>query len=102
MKKFNKCILALLFITPFVACNKDLMDELYTQMVSFKAPTGDEGVAEVYVRYKQNGEADYNLPVVVSGSQNNDKDLHVKIGVDNDTLGILNQEKYQYRTDLYF
>jgi hypothetical protein len=102
MKIFNKCILALVLMIPLAACNKDELDELYTQMVSFKAPTGNEGVAEVYVRYKQNGGAVYNLPVIVSGSQNNDKDLHVKIAVDNDTLGILNQEKYQYRTDLYF
>lgn len=102
MKKFSKYIIALVLMMPFVACNDEWTDELYTKMISFKAPIGSEGVTEVYVRYKENGEVDYNLPIIVSGSQENEKDLYIKIAVDQDTLGIFNQEKYQYRTDLYF
>lgn len=102
MKFLYKCILSSALILSLGACKDEWTAELYTNLVSFKAPTGSEGVAEVYLRYKKDGEVEYNLPVLISGSQPNDKDLQVQIGVDNDTLNILNQEKYQYRTDLYF
>ncbi|MGE9313326.1 DUF4973 domain-containing protein [Niabella sp. CJ426] len=84
------------------ACNDEWKEELYTQMVSFKARLGSEGVSEVYLRYNKNGEGIYNLPVIVSGSTSNHQDLYVKIEVDPDTLNIFNKEKYQHRTDLYF
>ena len=102
MKNFYKGMAALALVIVIGACNDEWTDELYTKMVSFKAPVGSEGVTEVYLRYKKDGEVEYNLPVIVSGSQENDKDLQVKIGIDHDTLNVLNQEKYQYRTDLYY
>lgn len=102
MSNLYKCILALALMISFGGCKDEWADELYKKMVSFKAPVGGEGVTEVYLRYKQDGEVEYNLPVIVSGSQENDEDLRVQIAVDNDTLGVFNQEKYQYRTDLYF
>jgi len=86
----------------FSACNNEWKDELYIQMVSFKARLNSEGVSPVYLRYNKNGEVIYNLPVIVSGSQPSHQDINVKIGVDNDTLGIYNREKFQHRTDLYF
>jgi len=102
MKKLYIYILILALGAVLGACNDEWKDELYTQMVSFKAPVGDEGVSEVYLRYTENGEVEYNLPVILSGSTPNDKDLQVNIEVDNDTLNILNHEKYQYRTDLFY
>ncbi|WP_196939654.1 DUF4973 domain-containing protein [Sphingobacterium pedocola] len=84
------------------ACNDEWEDELYTQMVSFKASLNSEGVSPVYLRYTPNGEVTYNLPVIVSGSQSNNQDLNIQIAVDNDTLAIYNKEKFQHRTDLYF
>lgn len=102
MKSFYKYIVALMLILPFIACNDEWEEELYTNLVSLKAPVGSEGVTEVYLRYKKDGDGEYNLPVIVSGSQESEKDLNVKIEVDNDTLNIFNQGKYQYRTDLYF
>ncbi len=89
-------------ISLFTACKDEWKDELYAQYISFKAPLNNEGVSEVYLRYTPNGEIEYNLPVIVSGTQESSKDLSVKIGVDNDTLAILNRERFQYRTDLYF
>jgi len=102
MRNFYKCIVALALMSSLGACNDEWTDELYTKMVSFKAPVGNEGVTEVYLRYKKDGEVEYNLPVIVSGSQENDKDLNVQIGIDGDTLNIFNQQKFQYRTDLYY
>jgi hypothetical protein len=89
-------------LTLFSACNDEWTEELYSKMVSFKAPVGSNGVNDIYIRYKANGEGSYALPVIVSGSKMNDKDLNVKISVDNDTLAQLNKEKYDYRTDLYY
>src|SRR5690606_36069820 len=102
MKKLYIYSLILALAVVLGACNDEWTDELYTQMVSFKAPVGNEGVADVYLRYTKNGEIEYNLPVIVSGSTENDKDVNVKIEVDNDTLNILNLSKYQYRTDLFY
>ncbi len=102
MKKLYIYTLILSLTAILGACNDEWTDELYTKMVSFKAPVGSTGVSEVYLRYTQNGEVEYNLPVIVSGSTENDKDLQVKIEVDNDTLAILNYEKYQFRTDLFY
>lgn len=84
------------------SCNDEWKDELYTKMVSLKAPINNEEVSAVYLRYKPEGKVTYKLPVIVSGSLKNDKDLNVRIGVDNDTLGILNNSKYSTRTDLYY
>lgn len=86
----------------FCSCNEDWNDELYRKMISFKAPVGSNGVHDIYVRYKPDGSGSFQLPVIVSGSQDNDRDIDVKISVDNDTLGILNQEKYLNRTDLWY
>ena len=51
----------------FSACNDEWKDELYTQMLSFKAPLGDNGLSEIYVRYQPDGTGIYQLPVIVSG-----------------------------------
>lgn len=102
MKNLKKYLLIIAFITSLTACNDEWTNELYENLVSFKAPVGAEGVYSVYMRYTKDGEVEYNLPLIVSGSQELSKDLNVKIAVDNDTLAILNQARFQYRNDLYF
>lgn len=94
------CLLGLgLFVA---SCTDNFQGELYDQMISFKAPVNSNGVYDVYLRYKTNGKDTFNLPVIVSGTQNNKHGLDVNIGVDNDTLAILNTEQYNDRTDLYY
>lgn len=102
MKNIKIYIILTIYMSLITACNDEWNNELYTKLVSFKAPINNEGIANIYLRYTKNGEVEYNLPVIVSGSQENDRDLTVKVAVDNDTLGILNQERFQYRTDLFF
>lgn len=92
----------LLVCSVFSACNDEWKDELYEQMVSFRAPVDGTGVSNIYLRYKEDGKTSYELPVIVSGSTDNARDLDVKIGVDNDTLHTLNVGKYLGRTDLYY
>ena len=102
MKKLYIYSLALALTAVLGSCNDEWTDELYTKMVSFKAPVSAEGVSEVYLRYSTNGEVEYNLPVILSGSTENEEDLQVKIEVDHDTLNVLNHGKYQHRTDLFY
>lgn len=102
MKKINLYIAILGVLFFFSACNDEWKDELYVHMVSLKAPVGDEGVADIYLRYHPDGEVIYDLPVLRSGSTLADNAVEVRIGVDNDTLSILNNDKYQFRTDLYY
>ena len=83
-------------------CNDEWEDELYEQMVSLKAPIGNDNVNVIYLRYNPQGEVTYKLPVIVSGSRTNNKDYNVRIDVDNDTLAILNREIYADRSDLYY
>ena len=103
MKKLHTCIAAsVLALLTLGACNDEWKDELYTHMVSLKAPVGDEGVCDVYLRYETDGEVIYDLPVLRSGSTLADNAVDVFIVEDPDTLETFNNEKYQYRTDLYF
>ena len=90
MKKIYSYIILLLVSFCWVSCNNEWEDEQYEQYVSFKAPIGSNGVTDIYIRYKKDGKVTYQLPVIISGSTFNEKDLNVKVEVDNDTLGILN------------
>lgn len=100
MKKIFYLII-LLTSFGFVSCNNEWEDEQYEQYVSFKAPVGSNGVTDIYIRYKKDGKVTYQLPVIVSGSTFNAKDMNVKIELDSDTLSILNDERFG-REDLYY
>lgn len=100
MKKIFYLII-LLTSFGFVSCNNEWEDEQYEQYVSFKAPVGSNGVTDIYIRYKKDGKVIYQLPVIVSGSTFNAKDMNVKIELDSDTLSILNDERFG-REDLYY
>lgn len=96
-------IIVLSVLLIFSACNDEWEDELYTNMVSLKAPINRDDVSVIYLRYNADGLASsYKLPVIVSGSRTNDKDYSVRIGVDNDTLNHLNIGRYADREDLYY
>ncbi len=81
------------------SCNDEWEDELYTRMISLKAPIKDD-VSPIYLRYKSGEGVTYKLPVIVSGSRKNDQNYTVHLDVDNDTLQHLN--KFAERSDLYF
>lgn len=94
-------MLGALFILP--GCNNEWEEELYTRMVSLKAPINRDDVSVIYLRYKPDNQVvTFKLPVIVSGSQTNNRDYNVRIDVDNDTLNLLNFDKYTGRTDLYY
>jgi len=101
MKKIAALFTILLCIGS-MACNKEWTDEQFEQYVSFKAPLNTDGVTPIHIRYKPDGMVNYQLPVIVSGTTNNKKNLLVHLGVDPDTLKVFNDANFQNRTDLYY
>lgn len=84
------------------SCNNEWEDEQYLQMASFKANVNAQGVTTTYVRYKPNGVVKYSLPIILSGSTMNDRPRTIHVGLDPDTLAVLNKEQYGHREELYF
>lgn len=102
MKKSSIQLLLLMVLFACNACNDEWKEEQFEHYVSFKAPLESEGVANIYVRYKDGQKTTFLQPLEVSGSTTNDMNLSVRVGVDADTLGILNYERFQNRQDFYY
>lgn len=98
MKTIYHYLIALAAILIYSSCNNEWEDELYKNAISF----AQNGVQDIHIRYKTGGEVTYRLPIVVSGSRENDKNYLVKVAVDKDTLNTMNFERFRYRDDLYF
>ena len=65
MRKLYILGMILAMCATFSACNDEWKEELYTQMISFKAPLGDNSLNEIYVRYQPDGTGIYQLPVIL-------------------------------------
>ena len=102
MKKIYKLMLLLAIPALFGSCNDEWKEEQYQRYISFKSPLEGNGVSRIYVSYKQGGITNYKLPVIVSGSTTNDRDITVHVALDSDSLDILNTERFGSRTDLYY
>ena len=102
MKYIYNSLILLVALILISACNDEWKDEQYEQYISFKAPIGNKGCTMINVRYKQGGKVTFQLPVVVSGTTMNDKDLSIHVAVGPDTLNTFNQERFNTRTDLYY
>lgn len=77
-------------------------EEQYAQFVSFKAPTSNSTVTQIRLKYRADS-THYRLPLIVSGTMNNGKDLDVHVGVDRDTLLIYNMQHFgEGRKDLWY
>jgi hypothetical protein len=99
MKKIFPYIIVMLSFLFIVACNDEWEEEMYEKTISFGKP----GVVPIYLKYtSEGGVIPYKLPVVVTGTTDNDRDIDVSIKVDNDTVAALNFERFRYRTDLHF
>lgn len=98
MKKIYNFILALLAISSFASCEHEWEDELYDQSISF----AKNGITDIRVRYNEDGKVSYKLPVMISGSLQNSKDITVNIALDPDTLADANIRRFSSRTDLYY
>lgn len=102
MKKIYGLLSLLAMLILCTSCNDEWKDEQFERFVSFKATIGSGGVSHIYVRYKGNESTAFQLPLIVSGSTTNDKNMTVHVALDTDTLDALNYERFQNRTDYYY
>jgi Domain of unknown function (DUF1735). len=94
------------------ACNDEWKEEQYEHYIGFRAPLDDNGVTAIYVPFSRHnddgsltfgqGKSNYLLPVIVSGTTTNPADITVHVAHDTDTLGILNYQRFQNRSELYY
>lgn len=111
------CSAAVLTLAAATSCNNEWEDEQYEQYVGFKAPLDTEGnsvgVTTVYVPYTRldsdgnamygEGLSSYELPVIISGSTHNSRNLTVHVAHDADTLNTLNIERFSTtRKELWY
>ncbi len=88
-----------LFAVTFYSCNDEWKDEQYQKYVSFVR----SGYNNTYLNYNsEGGTVKYRIPIVISGSTMNDRDVKVTISLDPDTLAAMNQARYFTREDLYY
>ena len=103
MRKLYVYLIILVATALCSSCNNEWEDEQYESYISFKAPVNaDTRVTDVYVRYKEDGKVTYRLPVIVSGSNTNQKDMDIHVAVDLDTLNTLNRERFSTREELWY
>lgn len=81
------------------SCNDEWTLEQYEKNVSFV----NSDMVDVYVKYNSvGGVINYKIPVILSGSTENDANLDVTIALDPDTMQNLNFDRFRFRDDLYF
>ncbi|WP_257668397.1 DUF4973 domain-containing protein [Parapedobacter tibetensis] len=101
----NKSYIQLFLLSLLIicgSCNDEWKDEQFENFVSFKAPLANEGVSDIYIRYKGDEKTTFQQPLIVSGSTTIDKNMMVHVAVDSDTLNVLNYERFQNREDFYY
>lgn len=102
MKKIYSSLVVMIALVLCVSCNDDVAKEQFKQLVSFKANIDSRGVTPIYIRYKPEGKVNYDLPLIVSGTLVNAKDLDIRVALDHDTLKVLNFERFSMREELYY
>ncbi|MDR1682474.1 MAG: DUF4973 domain-containing protein [Candidatus Symbiothrix sp.] len=100
MKKTLIYTIATLLGIAFYACSEDeWKGEQYEKYVSFVR----SGYTETYLNTNTpDGTVHYKIPVEVSGSTVNDRNLTVTVALDPDTLARYNKESFLNRTDLFY
>ena len=58
MKTIYNCWIVLSVLLLATSCNDEWTEEQYKQYISFAAPINDQGVMNIYVRYKTDGKVD--------------------------------------------
>ena len=102
MKKIYNYLLMIVCLAAICACNDEWKEEQFNQYISFRAPTDSKGCTQINIRYKEGGKTTYRLPVIVSGSTANANNLNIQFAADPDTLAILNIERFNTRTELFY
>lgn len=99
---YRKALYIFLMVFVFSSCNDEWEEEQYENFIAFKAPLNNDGVSDIFVRYKGDQPSLFQQALVVSGSLDNGSDVLVNVGIDPDTLQTLNYERFQNREDFYY
>lgn len=93
------------------SCNNEWTEEQYEHYISFSTQLNAQGVTDIYVPYTRHDESGnpvegegistYELPLLFSGTTDNDRDITVHVE-HSDTLDDLNPARYATRTELYY
>lgn len=102
MKKLHITIFLFSLLVIFGSCNDEWKDEQFEHLVSFKAPLTNEGISNIYVRYRGDEKTVFQQPLIISGSTTVEQGMTVHVAVDPDTLDVLNYERFQNRDDFYY
>lgn len=99
---YRKVLYIFLMVFVFSSCNDEWEEEQYENFIAFKAPLNNDGVSDIFVRYKGDQPSLFQQALVVSGSLDNGSDVLVNVALDPDTLQTLNYERFQNREDFYY
>jgi hypothetical protein len=99
IKSFCSLFAILLMTQGFISCNDEWEDEQYIKEVAFVR----SGYTETFLNSNAvDGIIHYKIPIEISGSTVNDRDVTVNIALDPDTLADYNRETFFTRGDLYY
>lgn len=99
---YRKALYIFLMVFVFSSCNDEWEEEQYENFIAFKAPLNNDGVSDIFVRYKGDQPSLFQQALVVSGSLDNGSDVLVNVALDPDTLQTLNYVRFQNREDFYY
>lgn len=90
-------------LSTLASCNKEWTDEQYEHYISFATSLDyTQGVTNIYIPYREDGQTEYEVPLIISGSTVPNIDFDVEVKVDKDTLAFINDDHFKQRTDLYY
>ena len=99
IKNIINLLVTLIVVLTFTSCNDEWKDEQYEKYVSFVR----SGYNDTYLNTNTaNGVVHYKIPIIVSGSTKNDRNINVSVALDPDTLYQHNQSTFFTRQDLYY
>jgi len=99
LKNLVHLLIVVIVAQTFSSCNDEWKDEQYIKYVSFVR----SGYVDTYLNTNTaDGMVHYKIPIEISGSTKNDKDVTVNVVIDPDTLTAFNRETYFTRTDLFY
>ncbi|MDR2815388.1 MAG: DUF4973 domain-containing protein [Proteiniphilum sp.] len=110
MQKIYTLIVLMAVVLLGTSCNDEWKEEQYDHYIGFRSPLNNKGVTEIYIPYSRKGadgtstegQSNYQIPMIVSGSTTNQQNFTVKVAHDPDTLQTMNVARYQHRTDLFY
>lgn len=98
MNKLYVYTASLLMAFAVSSCDNNIPDEQFTKKVSLTK----NGMQKYNIDFTDEGVIDLNIPVLASGTSNNNQNIDVTVGLAPDTLADYNFERYRNNRELYY